>query len=213
VSIRSKWWQRVRGPDWRVMLLMAVVACASAISLGYHRLLLAQRDWVEHTYQVMSTLESILQRMTDAETGQRGYILTSVRKYLVPYARAVEDLGVLSLQLRRSVRDSCIQLARVDELDQALKEKLDELARTSSVQEKEGSSAARQMVLSNVGQQRMDRVRSPIAQMRQTETELLKVRSLRALKTERKMLMITVLLAMLSISARLGVYCATRSGR
>jgi CHASE3 domain sensor protein len=51
---------------------MALVLFASATSFGYHRLLLAQRDWVEHTYRVMSTLESIMQRMTDGETGQRG---------------------------------------------------------------------------------------------------------------------------------------------
>jgi hypothetical protein len=42
--------------------------CAGRSRNG-HRLLLAQRDLIEHTYEVISTLEAILQQVTDAETG------------------------------------------------------------------------------------------------------------------------------------------------
>jgi len=59
----------VRAVDWRLVPVLALVVVATATSYGYHRLLLAQRDLIEHTYEVISTLEAILQQVTDAETG------------------------------------------------------------------------------------------------------------------------------------------------
>ena len=59
----------MRAVDWRSVPVLALVVVATATSYGYHRLLLAQRDLIEHTYEVISTLEAILQQVTDAETG------------------------------------------------------------------------------------------------------------------------------------------------
>ncbi|MGF6647773.1 hypothetical protein [Paraburkholderia sp. GAS82] len=59
----------MRAVDWRIVPVLALVVVATATSYGYHRLLFAQRDLIEHTYEVISTLEAILQQVTDAETG------------------------------------------------------------------------------------------------------------------------------------------------
>jgi CHASE3 domain sensor protein len=61
------------------------------------------------------------------------------------------------------------------------------------------------MILSDVGLERMNRIRMLIAQMRQSETGLLIERTDRASRTERAMLVVTISLAMLSIAARLGL--------
>ncbi|BCQ26201.1 CHASE3 domain-containing protein [Caballeronia sp. NK8] len=201
---RGRW--RIRESfDWRVVPLTALVIVAAATSYGYHRILLAQRDWIEHTYQVMSTLETTLQLMTDAETGQRGYILTVNEAYLRPYLQAIDDVRVQPAKLRTLVRDSPAQLARVDALDLALTDKLSELARTLSVVREQGTAQARAMILSDVGLERMNRIRMLIAQMRPSETGLLIERTDRASRTERAMLVVTISLAMLSIAARLGL--------
>jgi CHASE3 domain sensor protein len=202
---RGRW--RFREPfDWRVVPLTALVIVAAATSYGYHRILLAQRDWIEHTYRVMSTLETTLQLMTDAETGQRGYILTVNEAYLRPYLQAIKEVQAEPTKLRKLVHDSPAQLARVDALDLALQDKLAELARTLSVLKEQGTTQARDMILSDVGLERMDRIRMLIAQMRQSETELLIERTDRATRTERAMLVVTISLAMLSIAARLGLH-------
>ncbi|SAK87870.1 sensory box histidine kinase [Caballeronia pedi] len=201
---RERW--RIRESfDWRVVPLMALVIVAAATSYGYHRILLAQRDWIEHTYPVMSTLETTLQLVTDAETGQRGYILTVNETYLRPYLQAIGEVRAQPAKLRKLVHDSPAQLARVDALDLALTDKLAELARTLSVLREQGTAQARAMILSDVGLERMDRIRMLIAQMRQSETELLIERTDRASRTERAMLIVTISLAMVSIAARLGL--------
>ena len=163
------WWRYRDQLDWRVAPLVALVIVGGGHVFGYHRILLAQRDSIEHTYQVMSALETTLQLTTDAETGQRGYILTHSKTYLKPYSQAIRDVRAQPATLRRLVHDSPAQLARVEALELALNDKLAELARTLNVVDEEGTDAAREMVLSNIGREHMDRIRMLIAQMRQAE--------------------------------------------
>jgi CHASE3 domain sensor protein len=63
--------------------LLAAAAGAVALMLvnvgltfNNSRLLREHGDWVDHTYQVIESLESVMGLLTDAETGQRGYIIT-----------------------------------------------------------------------------------------------------------------------------------------
>src|SRR3982750_1289122 len=56
--------------------------------------------WVAHTNEVVATLDQILSSLLNAETGQRGYIITGDESYLAPY-----NAGVASVdqQLRHLV--------------------------------------------------------------------------------------------------------------
>ena len=51
--------------------------------------LLESSRWVSHTYQVIAELESTQLALSDAETGQRGFIITGREEYLAPYKLAV----------------------------------------------------------------------------------------------------------------------------
>jgi signal transduction histidine kinase len=50
--------------------------------------------WVQHTYQVITQVETIMSSAKDAETGERGYLITGDEVYLAPYTQAVKDLPV-----------------------------------------------------------------------------------------------------------------------
>ncbi len=52
----------------------------------------ATARWVTHTYQVLDTSSSLLTRLSDAETGQRGYLLTGEERYLEPYRSALDQI-------------------------------------------------------------------------------------------------------------------------
>ena len=47
-----------------------------------------EQDWVVHTYQVIDSLRAVLADAADAETGQRGYLLTHRQSFLAPFHAA-----------------------------------------------------------------------------------------------------------------------------
>ena len=47
---------------------------------------------VTHTHEVLADLEELLSVMKDAETGQRGYLLTGDDRYLIPYDTALKEV-------------------------------------------------------------------------------------------------------------------------
>ena len=49
------------------------------------------KGWLAHTFEVIAHIESLLSKLEDAETGQRGYLLTGNEEYLEPYLDALRD--------------------------------------------------------------------------------------------------------------------------
>ena len=50
--------------------------------------------WVAHTLQVENQLGALLSAVQDVETGQRGYLLTNDKAYLLPYETAKASIGL-----------------------------------------------------------------------------------------------------------------------
>ena len=65
--------------------LLFAMLCGGYLSYRYNILLRENRDLVVHTYQVINAIDGLLIRLEDAETGQRGYIITGDASYLAPY--------------------------------------------------------------------------------------------------------------------------------
>ena len=61
-------------------------------------------DKVEHTQQVLSSIDRVLTRLVSAETGHRGYLLTSNRSFLQPYEGVQEQTRALLRRARRARR-------------------------------------------------------------------------------------------------------------
>lgn len=71
---------------------------SGVISFSYNRLLKDYRDNVDHTFQVMSAIDNALLQLQDAETGQRGFIITATQA-ISPRSRRA------ALSCRRLYRD------------------------------------------------------------------------------------------------------------
>jgi len=124
---------------------------------------------VTHTLQVMEALEGILSLAKDAETGQRGYLLTGEDPYLEPFTNAKAQLPD---ELRKSyelVDNDPVQLQRLKNLEQAIKDKFAELDQTVAMRGKGETSAAIALVRSDKGKVLMDRVRSLVTTMEAAE--------------------------------------------
>lgn len=67
---------------------LAALMISSAASYISIRKLLDSEQWVNHTTQVVQQLDNLLSGMKDAETGQRGYLLTGDPAFLDPYTNS-----------------------------------------------------------------------------------------------------------------------------
>ncbi len=133
-------------------------------------------DWVAHTYKVSGNLQNVLSVLQDAETGQRGYLLTRNDAYLEPFSRATAYIDSSVRKLRELTGDNQRQQNSIDRLEPLIADKLDELKATISLGQAEKIDEALAIVRSDRGKLIMDRVRLVIAEMEGEEAELLKVR-------------------------------------
>jgi len=135
---------------------------------------------VTHSYKVAEQIASYLSNLKDAETGQRGYLLTGNLDYLEPHTAAVEAAHKMLNELRKLTADSQIQQHRVDQLETLTAAKFAELKRTIDLRKAGHADDALKVVLGNEGKVYMDDLRKVAEQMNQEERILLDKRAAEA---------------------------------
>src|SRR5712691_8283235 len=129
----------------------------------------------KHTYEVLRNLDETVARLVDAETGQRGYLLTGEESYLEPYRAAIKNIDQTIGNLRSLTSDNPNQQKRIQILEPLVERKLTELQHTIDVRKNEGLTAANKMVLEGSGKRWMDQIRVVVAGMANEEKDLLKI--------------------------------------
>src|SRR5262245_41903580 len=104
-------------------LVLAVLVVAAALVIASLATIVRSNAWVEHTRQVLAAAEQTLALLTEAETGQRGFLLTGRDDYLDPYRAAQPELMEVLGRLQALTSDSAAQQARVADLEQAAAER------------------------------------------------------------------------------------------
>ena len=134
------------------------------------------RLWTDHTYEVLGAIRDLNVAMLDAETGQRGYLLTGKDSYLEPYQSALDRIGRLQGELKRMTADSGVQQARLEAVAAPIQRKLEELAQTIQLRRSVGLETALAVVQTDVGRNYMGEVEGALAAMRDDERGLLRAR-------------------------------------
>ena len=154
-----------------ILLLVAVMSYSSLVRNA------EDRQWVLHTYQVIGKLDGVLRGMTDAETGQRGYILTGEDFYLEPYEHGLGEVRQSTADVRRLTGDNVNQQHSLDLLEPVIADKLNELRDRIQVRREQGLIAGATAVREGSGKQHMDTIRTAVANMKHEEERLLGQRS------------------------------------
>jgi signal transduction histidine kinase/CheY-like chemotaxis protein/CHASE3 domain sensor protein len=154
-----------------------VVAVLAVALIGFFtfRSLKTREEAVErvtHTLQVIEQLATLQSTLKDAETGQRGFLLTGEERYLEPYANARAALTGIVNQLRRQA-SSAAQLDRIETLERLAIEKTAELGQTITMRRAGDIEGALGIVRSDRGKIAMDRFRALIAETENEERRLL----------------------------------------
>jgi methyl-accepting chemotaxis protein len=153
------------------LVVIAVVSYRNATGL------IENDAWVAHTYQVRTELADLLSQFKDAETGQRGYLITGEDAYLQPYRSALAVIDATLADVRKLTADNPNQQRRLGTISPLIDAKLAELKETIDLRRTQGLDAATKVVLSNAGKTYMDQIRAIIAEADHEERDLLKRRS------------------------------------
>lgn len=110
-------------------------------------------------------LTELLSLLKDAETGQRGFLITGDERYLGPYGDAVTALARRTPELRARFARRPHQIERLDALEPLVAAKLAEISRTIELRRTAGFSAAAAVVLTDEGRALMDKIRARVDEM------------------------------------------------
>ncbi len=163
------------------VLALCVLLINALISQANTNHLIEAKDWVSHTWQVKNTLQTILLTLSDAETGQRGFLLTGDEKYLLPYNTASTDLTNEIDHIASLTSDNAVQRDNVRKLRSDVGVRLRLMQ--ESVDRKRSGGAVQPAHL-QAGRTTSDDIRSIMAAMTTEEDRLLEDRRKEAVQSE-----------------------------
>ena len=150
--------------------LTAVVLIGAGTYRSLNSRVIANQN-VTHTMQVVQGLQSVLSTLKDAETGQRGYLLTGSDSYLEPYNVAAASLdGELAALRQGLATEDATQQQKLDLLKGMATAKMGELGRTVSLNRSGDHEGALAVVRTNYGKEEMDRIRNLVSELQDTES-------------------------------------------
>jgi methyl-accepting chemotaxis protein len=158
-------------------MALAIVVTIGTASYWSTAKLTDTADWVTHTHKVLEGLSGLIQSMTDAETGQRGYLLTGDEAYLAPYQAGLADIDQNLRDVSDLTANEPQQQSRIETLKPLIAQRLAMLKEGIGVEKDKGPEAARQWVMNGKGHTEMGDIRTVIGDMRKDSLGLLKVRS------------------------------------
>jgi PAS domain S-box-containing protein len=165
-----------RGLTISIGLVAGALVMNAGLTYWNTRHLVEDDRMVAHSHEVLDALEQLISTLKDAETGQRGYLITGEPRYLDPYNSAVATNNDRIGELERLTADNPGQQSRLGELKRHIAAKMDELKETVDLRRDRGFDAARRIVVTDRGKAEMDAARDVVRAMDREERRLLEIR-------------------------------------
>ncbi len=159
------------------MLLLLAVNAATFVMIQRTA---AFNDQVERSHQVRRAAGALLLSLVDAETGQRGFLLTGRPEFLDPYNRADRSVPEHIEELERLTRGDPLLEGQIAPMLEAARDKIAELDRSLALARTGRTGEALQMIQSGRGEAQMDSIRARLAAIDEIENERLAVRTLQS---------------------------------
>jgi signal transduction histidine kinase len=156
-----------------VGLALAFLLFLSANILTYQSIThsLQVNRQLTQTYLAQLSLDRLYSALQDAETGQRGYVLTGEGMYLEPYINARRQVPQ-ELKNLNSAIGLLSQERQFIKLQELINKKFNEMNRTIQLRRDKGMKEAVSIVRTHQGLHTMDQLRTLINDMKQEETKL-----------------------------------------
>ena len=170
-------------------LLVVVLGCLAGVGWLACQNMQAATDserWEAHTRVVIQELGELLSSLKDAETGQRGFIITGNPDYLAPYHESLKTFPVRLAEVRRLTANNPAAQQRLAALMPLAAAKFTEMKALIALREAKGLQAASESLMVGSNKSTMDQIRLLVAQAQAQETQLLKDRVIKSQSDNRK---------------------------
>jgi len=158
------------------MLAFLLLLGIGAVAYRSITLLTSANQSITHAYKVLEAVAEVLSLLKDAETGQRGYIITGDDTFLEPYQTGVAGAPAVIKDLRELTSDNPHQQKRIDEAEPLIAAKLAELKLTIDLRRKGNLDETSKVVRGGDGKKLMDNLRGVLSQMEREDRDLLNQR-------------------------------------
>jgi signal transduction histidine kinase len=144
-----------------VLPLAALAALAALVisESAYQRSTKALDNLAERA-AARQRINDVWRGLIDVDTGQRGYLLTSRDEYLQPYRDSIGDVRESLMWLERYFEGDAVAEPTVEEIKAHTAGKLAEMASTIELHTQGRQEAWRELILSGVGKDHMNHIRS-----------------------------------------------------
>ncbi len=132
---------------------------------------------VEYTYTIISTLEALLSKLKDAETGVRGYALTRDKSFLQPYENSKQICDSIYQNIKKLTKDNAVQQARLLDIKNTMNRRFEIFV--SAIEYYNGNALDTNYKLREIqleSKREMDKLRLIVAVMKEDERRLLEKR-------------------------------------
>jgi PAS domain S-box-containing protein len=173
---------RLSGPShfprvtWMLSSSLFLVIVAALVWFDFASSRDAERS-VEHTYQVLNASELVFSTIQDADSRQRGYLLTGERQYLDRYRELVSAEQAAMQALRNLNRDDAAQQTRLADLDRLVKARFAQLEQGISTRRHQGIDAAIEVVRAGESAHLMRDIRTVLSALEAEQHRLLNRRT------------------------------------
>jgi len=154
-------------PRMAVSLLLAALAALALIGIneaGFRQSTRSLAD-IDEAQKGRGVVNQILQNMLDAETGQRGYLLTGEASYRQPYDMAIKQVDGNLATLRQLYADRPAELAQIAELSKHVLRKVAEMDMSVRLRQDGKEDAWKFVITTDVGREEMDAIRATALQL------------------------------------------------
>lgn len=145
---------------WFMLVFTLLLLASTAFISFYNATQYAESSAkTDLSLKTLVQLEKLMSDLKDAETGQRGYLLTGKPSYLKPYDKAQESI-IKDLRELSSLAGNDVEMrSQIQSLGSLVYSKLDELRQTTELKSHGNSAAARKIVNTDSGKKLMDDIR------------------------------------------------------
>ncbi|MDB5438254.1 MAG: hypothetical protein JWM33_681 [Caulobacteraceae bacterium] len=184
-----------------VLPILAMAVGIAVLATSYRTSVRGSRFWIDHSHQVIQLTQTLFSQVQDAESAQRGFLLTHNEGYAEPYNGLRSRIDVTIDGLQRLVADNPSQARRVAAMGQTIQARMVVADQTMALGRAGEWDAAQAMVFGGKGAALMSQARGEVAEFTQAESAVLGQREGRARGQEELAFYIGLTIALIALGA------------